>query len=274
MRLTRNRLFSFHAGQRRNPLPKKSGWIAAGVAMLCVLVAAPAFAEVTIDSALVKSGFFLAPDCAPTANPKLFNECICKADIKKPVVSGIAPGVAASINTQLALLPEKLAAESCEGTSTAAPPAGMMANEVTANYIVAYQTPRTLTLLTTYATQSAGGAHPLSGTEGMTFDLATGQLVDPVARLKPEQLRALDSFIQQALVKKYPSDLFEEARARSEPYISENGCDSCTVFYGKEGWMVRFQVYAIAPYAVGEPEIAVPAELIPSPETLMTQTKS
>lgn len=234
---------------------------------LTLLAAAPAYAELSVSSGVVKSGYFQAPDCSPTMDPKAFNECICHAEIKKPQVLGGATD--ALINAKLALLPQKLADESCEGTPTTAPQGGLKVNTATADYVVAYQSPTTLTILTTYATYGAGSDHPLEGTEGFTFDLASGELVDPVLLLKPEQLKKADAFIKQELAKKYPTALHEEARARTEPYLTENGCDSCTLFYAKEGWMVRFQLESIAPYMTGEPEVALPAEIIPPPETLI-----
>ena len=240
--------------------------------MAVVAGVAPAHAALTIVPQVVRSGYFQAPDCEPTADPKVFNECICEANIKKPQVEGIPSEVALAINQQLALLPEKLAAESCEGVSTTAPKEGIQVNTASADYELAYQSPSTLTMFSTYSTFGAGSAHPLSGTEGYTFDLATGMLIDPMVLLKPEQRVKADAFIKQELLKKYPMDLFDEAKTRTDPYLTENGCDTCTIFYGKDGWVVRFQIYSIAPYALGEPEVTLPADIIPPPETLMVKS--
>ncbi len=218
---------------------------------------------------MVKSGYFQAPDCKPTADPKAYNECVCQANIKKAQVAGMSPEIDAAINNELAILPEKLAGESCEGTATTPPNPNLKVNLANADFQVAYQTPTTLTVLITYSTYGAGAEHALEGTEGFTFDLATGKLIDPIQYLKPEQLAKADSFIKKELVKKYPVALFDEAKKRTDPYLTENGCDTCTIFFGKEGWMVRFQLEAIAPYMTGEPEIALPADLIAPPEKLI-----
>lgn len=178
------------------------------------------------------------------------------------------------MNAGLALLPEKLAVESCEGTATAAPTGGLKVNQASADYEVAYQTPNTLTVLITYSTYGAGAEHALEGTEGFTFDLISGKLVAPIDHLKPEQVAKADGFIKHELLKKYPVALTDEAKARTEPYLTENGCDLCTMFYAKDGWVVRFQIDSIAPYAIGEPEVVIPADIIAAPETLITQTKS
>jgi hypothetical protein len=241
------------------------------VTILAAALALPAFAEVAVQPALVRDGYFLAPDCTPQADPKSFNECICRANIHKAQVNGIPAEAASAINQQLATVPEQLATESCEGTPTAAPAAGLGMNEANANYEIAYQTPQILTVLITYSTYGAGAAHPISGTEGYTFDLASGALIDPVAHLAPEQLSRLNSAVQQGLLKKYSDSLFDETKARIDPYITKDGCDTCTLFYTKEGWNMRFQLYAIAPYATGEPTIILPADILPAPETLTTK---
>lgn len=246
--------------------------IRTSLAIMLTLTALPALAQMGVSSAVVKNGYFLAPDCKPTADPAAFNECVCHATIKKAQIMGLAPEVVANVNAGLALLPEKLAVESCEGKPTAPPAPGIKVNEASADYEIAYQTPTTLTVLITYSTYGAGADHALDGTEGYTFDLTSGTVVEPIAHLKPEQLKKAEGFIKRELLKKYPT-LTEEAKARSEPYLTENGCDLCTMFYGKDGWVVRFQIDSIAPYHVGEPEVVIPLDVIAAPETLMTQTK-
>ena len=236
-----------------------------------LLLAMPALAEVTVTPEQVRNGYFLAPDCKPTADPKVFNECVCQAKIQKAKISGPSPEVTSAVNAELALLPEKLAEESCEGKPTMPPGDGLKVNLASADYEVAYQTPTTLTVLITYSTYGAGADHPLDGTEGFTFDLATGKVVDPIMALKPEQLKKADEFIKKELLKKYPAALFDEAKTRTDPYLTENGCDTCTLFYGKDGWTARFQLTAIAPYMTGEPEVSIPADIIPAPENLIAK---
>lgn len=244
----------------------------ASLAMVAVLLAAPALAALEVSPHLVRSGYFQAPDCTPTADPKVFNECICEADIKKAEIAGLSTDVASAINQQLALLPEKLAAESCEGNPSTALPTGLKVNRASADFEVAYQTASTLTVLITYSTYGAGADHPLDGTEGFTFDLASGKVIDPIMMLKPEQLVKVDHYIKSELLKKYPSALSDEAKARTDPYLTENGCDTCTLFYGKDGWVARFQITAIAPYMIGEPEIVLPSDIIPPPEKLSAKS--
>lgn len=239
-----------------------------------ILLALPAgAASLSVSSSVVKSGYFLAPDCKPTADPKAFNECVCKADIKKAQIAGLSPEVMANVNAGLSILPEKLAAESCEGITTNHPTSGLKVNLASADYEIAYQTPTALTVLITYSTYGAGSEYALEGTEGFTFDLASGRIVEPFAHLKPEQVAKADSFVKRELLKKYPTALYDEAKTRVEPYLTENGCDLCTMFYGKDGWVVRFQLDSIAALATGEPEVVIPADMIAAPETLITQTK-
>ncbi len=237
------------------------------IAALTLAVAAPARAELKIDPAQVRSGYFQAPECTPTAAPQQYNECICQADIRKAQVSGVDAPVAAAINKQLALVPEQLAGESCEGAAVAQPTGPVTNfNSAKAAFDVAFQSPTVLTVLVTYSTYGAGAAHPLDGTEGFTFDLKTGKMIEPIKALNPLQLATANNFVQKELLKKYGDKLFDEVKVRTDPFLSEAGCDTCTLFYGKDGWTLRFQLYAIAPYAVGEPEIVFPAEIIPAPD--------
>ncbi len=244
------------------------GYIAA---IMVAGFAFPALAEVTVESVLVRQGYFQAPDCKPEADPKSFNECLCKADIHKAQLNGGSSDVMGSANAVLAAVPEQLASESCEGAAAAPPPDKIGVNEATANYEVAYQTPDVLTVLIVYSTYGAGAAHPLGGTEGFTIDLKTGKQIDPIKLMKPEDLAKVNSFVQQELLKKYADSVFDETKNRTEPFLTDSGCDTCTLYYTKDGWNVRFQLYAVAPYVTGEPVITVPADVIPDPQTLLAK---
>ena len=75
------------------------------------------------------------------------------------------------------------------------------------------------------------------------------------------------------LKKKYGDVMLEEARNHTGPYLTDAGCESCSIYYTKDGWAARFTVYSIAPYAVGEPVISIPTTIIPEPETLIARKK-
>ncbi|MFM9890615.1 MAG: RsiV family protein [Rickettsiales bacterium] len=225
----------------------------------------PAVAGISIASKLVRQGYFQMQECQPSGGAA-FNECMCKADIFKPELLGASPAIADAINKQLAQVPQQLAGESCQGAPIAKPVPDVNMNESGASFSVAYQTPTLLTVLVTYSTYGAGSAHPLSGTEGYTFDLKTGQAIDPAANATPAQLDKLNQFIQTELNKKYAEMLFDEIKTRTDPYVSLGACDSCTLFFNKDGWNIRFQIYAVAPYSAGEPTLTIPNDILPSPE--------
>ena len=239
----------------------------------CLASAPGAFAAVTVGSAPVSTGYFEAPECVPEANPKLQNECICKAQINKAQVTGLAAPIATVVNNQLSQVPEQLASESCSGKPAATPEPDIRVNEVSADYKVIYQTPTILTVLLNYNTFGAGAAHNITGSEGYTFDLATGKTVVPTLVLTPEQLAKANEFVRQELSKKYGEALLEEAKARTEPYLTDAGCENCTLYYSAEGWNIQFQPYAVAPYSAGEPVITLPTTIIPDPETLLATRK-
>jgi hypothetical protein len=226
-----------------------------------------------ITPMLVKSGYFKADDCKPEADPKLLNECICKADIHKAQVKGLPANVAEVINTQLSQVPEQLSSESCAGSQTTAPEASIGVNEVSANAEAVYQSASSLSVLVTYTTFNAGAAHPTNGSEGYTFNLANGKTILPTDLLTADQRAKASAFIQEELLRKYGENLLDETKSRTEPYLTDAGCENCTMYYTKDGWNVRFQLYAVAPYTAGEPTIVIPTNLIPDPETLMARKK-
>ena len=238
-----------------------------------VAAAAPATGGPAVTAVLVKTGYYKADDCKPEADPKLVNECICKADIHKAQATGLAPNIAEVINTQLSQVPEQLSSESCSGGQISAPDGKVSVNEVTANYETLYQSPASLTVLVTYTTFGAGAAHAIMGSEGYTFSLASGKTILPTETMTPEQRAKASTFVQEELLKKYGESLLDEAKSRTEPYFTDAGCENCTMYYTKDGWNVRFQLYAVAPYAAGEPTIVIPTSIIPDPETLMARKK-
>lgn len=240
-------------------------------AFLILAFAHAAAAEVTVAPVLVRSGFFQAPDCTPEADPKQFNECLCSANISKAQVSGLEPAIAAEINRVLGQVPEQLAAESCEGTPTTPPVEKISVNEANANFQLAFQSADVLTVLVTYSTYGAGASHPLEGTEGFTFDLKTGRQIDPVHLLSPAQLGSAATTLKDVLLKKYATQMFDEMKQRTDPFLTEAGCDTCTMYYTQDGWNVRFQLYSVAPYAAGEPTVVLPLDAIPAPETLIAK---
>lgn len=230
-------------------------------------------AAVTVTPVQVKNGYFLAEECTPeTDDPKL-NSCICKAEINKAQVNNLDKNVATTINNQLSQVPEQLANESCAGKTTPVPESSILTNAASANYEVVYQSPKVLSVLVTYSTNNAGAAHPVPGSEGYTFDLTNGKTIEPYTLMTPEQLTKANEFAHQELVKKHGETMFNAGDAPNAPYLSDSGCENCTLYYTKDGWNMRFSVYAVAPYAAGEPTITIPTTVIPDPETLTGKKK-
>lgn len=241
--------------------------------MLVAGFTATAHAEPMVASTKVASGYVRIANCTTEADPTLLNECICKADIEKATITGLAPAATSVINTQLAQVPEQMASESCAGEPTAAPASGVSVNAVSAKSEVVYQSPAALSVLVTYSSFAAGAAHPTTGSEGYTFNLASGKTILPTEMLTAAQLAEANTYLKQELTNKYGTMLADEAKARTEPYLTDSGCENCTLYYTKDGWNVRFQLYSIAPYAAGEPTVTLPTTIMPDPETLLTRKK-
>ena len=245
-----------------------------GLAALLATFAQPAFAEgVSVTSVDVSTGYFQADACTPEADPKLINECICKADIHKAKIMGLSPAITAVMDNQLAQVPEQMSSESCAGKPVAAPAKDLQINEVSANYEVVFESPKVMSILLKYSSFGAGAAHPTNGSEGYTFDLSNGKTINPAEKLTADQRLRANHFVQTELVKKYGESLLEETKSRTEPYINEANCENCTLYYTKDGWNLRFQLYAVAPYSAGEPTVVIPTSIIPEPETLLTAGK-
>lgn len=243
------------------------------IAVLLLGAHSAAALDVTVNSVPVANGYFLAENCTPEPEDPKNNACICKADIVKAQVNNLAKGPMTTINNQLSQVPEQLASESCGGKPTPAPDASILTNNATANYDVVYKSPQALSVLLTYSTSPAGAAHPIPGSEGYTFDIASGKTLDIPSLLTPEQLTKANAFIAEELLKKHGEIVNEDARERTAPYLTDAGCENCTLYYTKDGWNLRFAVYAVAAYAAGEPTITIPTTIIPDPETLIARKK-
>lgn len=235
--------------------------------------AAPKEAEMGLIAVPVKQGYYELENCLSEADPATTNDCMCKAEIIKAEVKGLPRAVMTTINNQLSQVPEQLANESCAGTPARAPAPDISTNLTSANFETVYRSPTVLSVLVTYLTAGAGAAHPVPGSEGYSFDLTTGKTIDLFTLLSAEQLTKANDYLHKELLKQHGDSMLDEARNRVDPYLSDSGCESCTVYYTKDGWNVRFAVYAVAPYAVGEPTITIPTSILPEPETLIARKK-
>lgn len=254
-------------------------WHAGLTGLACALLL-PAWAAAAVNSVVVRNGIVSFINCTPEqkaegpggiSEPWPYNECLCKGDIVRAEVSGIAPKAAEAINAQLAELPQQLAEESCAGKTVISPPPELHINQVSAHYEVTYETPQVLSLVVTYTTYGAAAAHPITGSEGFNFDLGSGRLLVPVAQMNAATLTKANAALRQAIEEKFGAQLREDVKSRTEPFLTAEGCDACTMFYANDGWHVRFQVYAIASYADGEPTFVLPTSVIPSPEALIAK---
>lgn len=229
--------------------------------------------EIAVKPVTVATGYYKAEDCVPDADPKTMNECICKADIVKAQVTGVISKVATTINNQLSQVPEQLSSESCPGKAVSAPEPNLLINMAYANFETVYKSPSVLSVLVTYATGGAGAAHPIPGSEGYVFNLINGKTMDVASLLTQDQIAEANQFAHDELNKKYGDMMLSEAKLRNDAFLSDAGCENCTLYYTKEGWNMRFSVYAVAPYSAGEPTITIPTTIIPEPEALITRKK-
>ena len=111
-----------------------------------------------------------------------------------------------------------------------------------------------LSLTITYY-QYTGGAHGISQVISHNYDLASGNRLELKDIFKKDYnyQEVINKVIKEAITKK-PEDFFPDAFQG----ISQNQ----SFYIGREGIIIYFQNYEIAPYAAGNPEFLIPYSII------------
>ncbi len=126
----------------------------------------------------------------------------------------------------------------------------------------------TLLCVTTTESSFSGGAHGITLTSAVSFDLRTGSQVTPANLTDdPEGLRQAvkEELVRQALQRQAPKD--DEYAAGKVAFFDdwEETMDAWmerTVAFGDEGMQVIFGVYDIAPFVYGDQVFTIPYELL------------
>ncbi|MBT9096477.1 DUF3298 domain-containing protein [Methylovulum psychrotolerans] len=232
--------------------------------------AAPALStavlKVKVEEAILQKGLFKEKDCEPTpGEDPNSGECVCQADISYPVISGL-PNAAAQTQLNQDL---KTAAEQhqCNGTPLSGKASYESPSFRERGYSVTLHTPTVLALQISSYEYDYHAAHPYSDGGGdciidiaasqcLTVDGIFGQHRAAVNRLLYEKLKAMEDTSQE---------LVEEQK---NTFISDGKCNGCTVILNKQGLIVLFGQYSVAPYAAGMFEVPIPASYIAAPSIL------
>ncbi len=224
-----------------------------GLAVL--LTALPSQADVTVGERVLQKGLFSPPQC------KNDSGCLCEADIKYPVLAGMADEAQQeTINNEFRNIAEQL---KCQGEPASTASKGDNFS-ITHTYELTFQSPDIIGLKFTDLAYE-GGAHSNGAVEGMIIDLHTGKPVTVGDLFDAKNLDPVNKIIYHALLPKSEGVFRDEIENRKGAFIKDNKCQGCTVALSKKGISVVFQAYEVAPFADGNPSVAIPAKYVSYP---------
>lgn len=206
------------------------------------------YAETTVTEQILQKGVFLVTGC-DDGRP-----CLCEADIKYPLISGLKDGAAqTSINAGIRKNAEQV---KCEGE-----PSKETSKEnsftITYSYQIPFQSPQIISFLfNEWAFE--GGAHGNGIIDGMIIDLETGKILTVKELFDDKKLGEVNQLIYNTLIPD-AQDIFRDGiEKRKTSFIQDGKCNGCIVTLGKDGIHVAFQTYEVAPFSSGNPTVTIP----------------
>jgi len=227
---------------------------AAGFLLLFVTLSTclPVQAAVTVTEKTLQKGLFSPPKCDDK------DECLCEADIEYPLVEGMKDAEKqASLNVAVKKTAEQLV---CKGEAAKTASKGDNFS-IRHKYEVTFQSPDILSLkFTDWAYE--GGAHSNSAIEGMIIDLESGKTLTIDDIFGRKNIKEINQIIYDALAPKAEGIFRDEVESRKDSFIKDGKCQGCTLVMSKNGIIVIFQAYEVAPFADGNPEVLIPVKYI------------
>lgn len=214
-----------------------------------------AHAEAVVVEKTLQKGIFSPPKCDGAEG------CLCESDIKYPVIAGMKDAKKQEmLNADIERSAEQL---KCQGTPIKDGVKGDIFS-VTHNYEVTYSSPDILGLkFTDWAYE--GGAHSNGTVEGMIIDLRTGDVLSVNDVFGAKNIADVNKIIYDTLAPKSEGIFHDEVEGRKGSFIKDNKCRGCTLLVTSDGVQVVFEAYEVAPFADGNPTIAIPAQYIAYP---------
>ncbi|MEQ1559417.1 MAG: DUF3298 and DUF4163 domain-containing protein [Methyloglobulus sp.] len=214
-------------------------------------------ADVTVTDQVLQKGLFLSSDCKVGKKKKVAAECLCKADIHYPAISGLENNSAQSqLNQKL-----KTTAESgkCEGKPIIVAEQTTQ-NSADSNFEVTFRSDSILAIAVQSYSYGSGAAHGLESVEGIIISKKMGQVLS-VNDIFGGNIAQVNQSIYDQL--KSRDDIFaDDVEKLKGKFVLDNQCNSCTLLVAKEGVKVIFMAYAVAPFSSGMPEVIIPKEYI------------
>ncbi len=233
----------------------------------CALLffASTASAAVTVNEQVLQKGLFFDSAC------KGENQCMCEADIKYPVINGMADAHAQEVLNKS--FKDAATQVQCKGEASKEAPKDTDSS-IKYSYEVTFQSPQIMGLeFTNWAYE--GGAHGNGIIEGMIFDLEKNKYLT-ADDIFGANMAAVNQAIYDALAPNSEGIFHDEIESRKGAFIKDGKCNGCTLVLKPEGINVIFQLYEIASFADGNKSVSIPDKLIAYPAILkaLSQTKS
>lgn len=240
---------------------------------LLLILFVPAVASaLQVKSQTQEFGYYELKECEDEEISEHVNMCGCQSQIDYPVVASYSDeALQTAVNEELKALVSGAGCNAEDGGAVRKgdkTPDERIPNEYQVSFETPYVSKNAASLLMSYYTYGAGAAHGMTTVQGILADLTRGIIYQDSAVLDDKQADAINSHIQTTLRAlneegQYQGNLWlEDEEGHPRIYVSEEGCDGCTVYRGKNGWVMAFQQYAIASYADGIIEIDIPESFI------------
>jgi hypothetical protein len=213
-----------------------------------------------VEKQVLQKGIFLTTDCERTA----YDDCLCKADISYPILSGLDSETAQIEFNQTF---KKVAEEyKCDGKPTILTKIAedMMTNkrdEIALNYEVTFESPEILSILNYGFTFGAGAAHANEFAKGFILDIVSGKKLS-AKDIFGENIDHVNQVIYEKLI---PIAFPEDLKKRKGKFIERDICNDCSLFLSKEGIKIIWDKYAVTGGAAGNPDVLIPNKYITYP---------
>jgi len=223
--------------------------------LAALFIALPAQAAVTVSEHTLQKGIFSPPKCDNN------DECLCEADIRYPEISGMKDERRQEeINSGLKSSVEPL---KCQGETARIASKGNNFS-ITHTYELTFQSPEIIGFKFMDLAYE-GGAHGNNAIDGMIIDLGTGKTLAITDIFSEKNIPAINKLVYDTLIPKSEGIFHDEIENRKDSFIKDGKCQGCTIIISKDGIQVIFQAYEVAPFADGNPAVAIPAKYVSYP---------
>jgi hypothetical protein len=219
-----------------------------------------------VEKQVLQKGIFLNTDAECEKN----DNCLCKADINYPVVSGLGSETAQiEINKKF----KKSAKYDEDENSFEYLCDGKLINttqELTyrnykffANYEVTFNSSEILGISIYREAETGGMTGPMISYKGFIINVQTGKELS-AKDIFGENINQVNQIIYEKLITIESSDL-DKLKERKGKFIEGDICNDCSLFLSKEGIKIIWGKYTVAFGVAGNPDVLIPNKYITYP---------